>query len=319
MKRHLAICLLLLCAFAASATAQRTTTKTTTLTKSSALSAAEIQTVHTAFRTALRSATTRAAARTVLLGQLRTRKPIAFAKGYWVVPVDVAAIYTNSTIQPAIVTQLGTSTVAARLNQLATIGVGDRLGLVFVPNHLGADILGVSVADVRGSLAKAAFLQNTTDMMMGPGDVIEGAQMGVTGAVGVFNLSKDMLGNLADAFTNWWTGSGPKDPNTGLELDDPNADPDGDNVPNRLDGDDDGDGTNDEDDQAPYDPGTQICFDCMGRTLSATFTNTASSGVLAMAFNAHTAAKSIATRGALISLGTVANVNGQNAGLQIGF
>ena len=283
--------------------------------KASPLTAGEVREVHAAFRATLGNATVRTAVRTAVQQQLRSTPPIAFVKGHWVVPVDVAAIYNNSGIRPAIIAQLGASAVVGRFGQIGSIGVTDRLGFVLVPGQLGAPLLGISVQSLRGSLAEAAFLQNTTEM--GPGDAINGVRLGAAGAIGVFEHTTGMLGALADAFSNWWTNTGgPKDPNTGLEMDDPNADPDGDNVPNRLDGDDDGDGTPDKDDQAPYDPGTQICFDCMGRTSAAAFTNTSSSGVLKLAFEAHAAASNLAKANRLVSLGAI---GGASVTMQIGF
>lgn len=283
--------------------------------KASPLSAGEVREVHAAFRATLGNATVRNAVRTAVHQQLRSTPPIAFVKGHWVVPVDVAAVYNNSGIRSAIVTQLGASAVAGRLGQIGTIAVADRLGFALVPVQLGVPLLGISVQSLRGSLAEAAFLQNTTEM--GPGTFISGARAGLDGATVIFDRTTGMLGAMADAFSNWWTNTGgPKDPNTGLEMDDPNADPDGDNVPNRLDGDDDGDGTPDKDDQAPYDPGTQICYDCMGRASSAAFTNTSASGVLKLAFEAHTAAVNLAKANRLVSLGAI---GGANATMQIGF
>ena len=307
--------LLFVLGLSAPASAQRPTTPLAT--KASRLSAAEISQIHTAFQSALRSTTTRDALRAIVMQQLRTTKPIAFVKGHWVVPIDVAAVYGNANIRTAIVTQLGASPLAGRLSQVATFGMADRLGLAFVPNQFGNQFIGVSVAGLRQTLAEAAFLQNGTDMM--PGDVIEGAQAGVTGALVILRGTGEVLGGIADAFTNWWTGGGPKDPNTGLQLDDPSADPDGDGVPNRLDGDDDGDGTPDKDDQAPHDPGTQICFDCMGRTAALTFTNASAAGVLQTVFNAYTAAKQTASANRAISLGTAARVSGQLVSIQVGF
>lgn len=283
-------------------------------TKASPLTTAELREVHTAFRATLNNPAARAAVKTVLQQQLRAVQPIAFVNGSWVVPIDVAAVYNHSTLRAAILAQLGTSAVAGRFGQIATIGVDERLGLVFVPNQLAHSLLGPSVASLRGSLAQAAFLQNTTDM--NPMDMVEGARVGMTGAMAIFESTKGMLGGLADAFSNWWTNTGgPKDPNTGLEMDDPNADPDGDGVPNRLDGDDDGDGAPDKDDSAPYDPGTQICYDCMGRAAAA-FTNTSAAGVLKVAVNAHGVATNLAKANRLVSLGAL---TGPNAALQIGF
>jgi hypothetical protein len=292
---------------AAPASAQRTT-------KASPLTSTEVRAVHTAFRATLSNATVRTAVKSAVQQQLRSVPPIAFVNGNWVVPIDVAAIYNNSGVRPAIIAQLGTSSVAGRFGQIATVGVDARLGLVFVPKDLGQQLLGTSVASLRGSLAEAAFLQNTTDLM--PGVTLDGAKAGMTGALVILDATMGMLGGFADAFSNWWTNTGgPKDPHTGLEMDDPNADPDGDSIPNRLDGDDDGDGTPDEDDSAPYDPGTQICFDCMGRA-SAAFTNVSGASVLKLAVSAHTAAASLVKANRLTSLGTLA---GQNVALQIGF
>jgi hypothetical protein len=311
MKNSLQVALLLTVAMALPLQAQRPRPSTT---KSSTLSAAEISQVHAAFRATVQSPATRAAVRTAVLRQLRRVDPIAHVNGHWVVPIDVAAIYNDPAVRTALIARLGSSPLAGRLNQLTFAGAADRLGLAFIPNQFGDQILGTSVGQVRGSLAKALFLQNTTDLM--PGVTLDGARAGLTGARVMFDLGTGILSDIADAFTNWWSGSaGPKDPNTGLELDDPNADPDGDGVPNRLDGDDDGDGTSDEDDQAPYDPGTQICYDCMGRAKSAVFTNTAAAGVLKLVFTSHAATGTLASSNRLVSLGTI----GQNVALQIGF
>lgn len=281
--------------------------------KASPLTAAEVRQAHTAFRAALGNATVRAAVKTVLQQEIRRIPPIAFVNGSWVVPIDVAVIYNHPSVRSAMLAQLGTSALAGRFGQIATLGVDQRLGLVFVPNQLGHSVLGASVAGLRVSLAQAAFLQNTTDM--NPLDVVEGGRLVVVGAIGVTEATLGMLGGLADAFANWWTNTGgPKDPNTGLEMDDPNADPDGDSVPNRLDGDDDGDGTPDKDDSAPYDPGTQICHDC-SRRAAAAFTNTAAASVLKLAISEHAAATSLAKANRLVSLGTM---TGQNAAMQIG-
>jgi hypothetical protein len=57
----------------------------------------------------------------------------------------------------------------------------------------------------------------------------------------------------------------------------------------------------------------------MNRAMSAAFTNTAASGVLKTAFNAHTAATNLAKANRLVSLGTAARVAGQNVALQVGF
>jgi hypothetical protein len=308
-------------AIATPAGAQRTTTAST---KASPITAAEAAAIRAAFKASLGNAVTRDAVRTAVLQQLRATKPIAFANGHWIVPIDVAALYGNPAIKAALVTQLAGNSAASRLGQVATLTMADRLAFVVVPNQMGDALIGISVANLRNSMAEAAFLRNMTGMIPGtpglPGNPVEGAKAAFTGATVVFGLTRDILGGLADAFTNWWTGAeGPQDPNTGLPIDHPNADPDGDNIPNRLDGDDDEDGTPDEEDQAPYDPGTQICFDCMNRAMSAAFTNTAASGVLKTAFNAHTAATNLAKANRLVSLGTAARVAGQNVALQVGF
>ncbi len=291
---------------AAPVQAQRTT-------KASPLTTAEVRQIHTAFRAALGNATVRADVKSAVQQQLRTINPIAFVNGNWVVPIDVAAIYNNSNVRAAIIAQLGASPLTARFGQIASLGVDERLGLAFVPNSLGQPLLGTSVASLRTSLAQAAFLQNTTDMT--PGVTLDGVRAGLTGAMVILEGTKGVLSGFADAFTNWWTNTGgPKDPNTGLEMDNPNADPDGDSIPNRLDGDDDADGTPDEEDSAPYDPGTQICYDCMGRA-SAAFTNVSAASVLKVAVSGHTAATNLAKANKLLSLGSV----GQNVTLQIGF
>ena len=318
MRTISVLCLVLLFPLTAPAGAQR---PTTAATKASPLTAAEAAAIHAAFKASLSNAATRDAVRTAVLQQLKSIRPIAFANGQWVVPLDVAALYSQPSVKAALVTQLAGNTAAARLSQVTTLSMSDRLAFAVVPNQLGDALIGISVASLRNSMAEAAFLRNMTGMLPGTvGGPVENVKTAYTGATVIFGLTKDVLSGLADAFSDWWTGAeGPQDPNTGLPIDHPNADPDGDGVPNRLDGDDDKDGTPDEEDQAPYDPGTQICYDCASRKMSATFTNTAASGVLQTAFNAQAAATNLAKANRLVSLGTAVRVSGQSVVLQVGF
>jgi len=309
MKPSFLMCLPLVLVFADAAAAQRPGSSST---KASALSATEIRAIHSAFQGALRTPAVRDAVRASVLAQLRATRPIAFANGQWVVPIDVAAIYRTPTVQAAITTELAGNMAGPRLNQISSFGIVDRLGFAFVPNQLGDQLIGVAIGRIRNSLAPAVFLQNTTDVL--PTDEIK---LMIDGAAALANMTSTLIG-LADAFGHWWTSSGTKDPNTGLELDDPNADPDGDGVPNRLDGDDDGDGAPDKDDQAPYDPGTQICHDCGHPATAAVFTRTSASAVLQVTLTAQAAVQKMSSN-RLLSLGAAARIRAQQVPLLIGF
>jgi hypothetical protein len=277
--------------------------------RTAALTAADVGTINNALRVSLGTATAREAFKTAIRQQLRTKRPIAFVNGYWVTPIDLAAVYAAPDVRAGISTALAGNVLAGRLNDLVQSNLGGRIGLAFTPNNLAPEVIGPAIGSIRHALAGDILSMKATDMA-----AAGGAALGIGGTV-VISVAVGIATSLvASAIYGWWTApQGPMDPNTGLPIDDENADPDNDNVPNRLDGDDDGDGTPDDKDSAPYDPKSSIC-DC-GRPVVFGFTNNNSTQILQNLATAFTSMP----RAQGVSLGTFGTAGGQSIGGQVAF
>jgi len=229
-----------------------------------------------AFRAALRNPAVQTAARGEILSQMRSKRPVAFVQGSWVTLIDMSRVYSNATVRAAMLPSLRSKVLAGQLGNLPASNANIRVAFAVIPNQFGADILGNHLGKFRASL--------------GSGSASELLALNATDNAILVAFGVGVVASLAAAVIyDFATGpDGPVDGHTGLEIDDPNADPDGDGTPNRLDSDDDGDGVPDEEDNYPYDPNASICMDCGGMRI-ALFSTTSADVMTTSVLNAYQA------------------------------
>ena len=230
-----------------------------------------------AYRDALRQAPVRDASRTEILRQLRTNRPIGFVNGMWVTPIDMSRVYASAAVRSELPARLGGVPAGAALENLLP---RDRIGLAFTPNQFADGVLGDVTGDITESLAGDRFAANATGIAIPA--AVGGSAGGLVVVISV-GVAASVVGNY---LYDWLTADPAADPNTGLPMDDPNADPDGDGVPNRLDGDDDDDGVGDDEDSYPHDPKQSICMCGRGGMTAAVFTNSFSRDLMQVSLNA---------------------------------
>ena len=197
---------------------------------------------------------------TNIIKQLEKERPIAKLDGRWIYALNVSALMGDKLIKPTLESSLG----KGKLDFSSYPGKNDKVCIVVASTKAVSDLLGKKGVDNL------------------PGGMLQQNPQGASGANQMGNLLVDVIigpgifgditGLLAGAFCDAETGSGGSDnPATGAgssgygggdkAIDDPNSDPDDDDVPNHLDSDDDGDGTDDDEDPYPYDP-EGICHSC---------------------------------------------------------
>jgi hypothetical protein len=249
-------------------------------------------------RRALSDVAARDAARTEILAQLAQRRPIAFVNGYWVTPINISSIINNPTVAGTLNARGGSH---LQVDQLR-----NGFGLVFTPDVIARSVMRDMARDLTSSLAADALRNSITDGAFhdavwiaafggGAGRIESGVEAWVENS---WALGDAIVGGIGEVL-----GYGePVDPNTGLPIDDPGADPDGDGTPNRLDGNDDGDKKDDDKDDHPYDPNEDLCGYCPGgRGIS--FASRASATQLRAVLSVYTAAQP--ANNLNLSLGTV--------------
>lgn len=211
--------------------------------------AAEARVVASAYRTAITQPAVRDASAAEIRRQLRTVKPIAHVNGRWVTPIDMSRVYTLPTVRGALDANLRGTVAEGRLSDILRANPGARFGLAFTPDRLAGNVLGDVRVDILASLGG-----NITDVGGTAGKIGEQLEDSF------IKLVVDFVIELGEKFVDWVMGL--FDGDADLAIDDPDADPDGDGIPNKHDADDDGDGVNDEEDRYPYDPGASICSGC---------------------------------------------------------
>lgn len=244
--------------------------------------------VNGALRKALADANVRNAVRAEVLRQLRVRSPLAIVNGYWVSAIDLTPVYQAPGVRPALVSALGVN--GPQLINDAGVS-GDRLTLVFTPAGLGQIVIPEFMADITSTLGVNALKSQMTDFVVGPVlliFVLAGTGFGLTAMIAdtVLNIWEHAVFAYNDYKQVWG----------------PNADPDGDGIPNKDDPDDDGDGYNDDQDNYPHDASRHIC-DCGRPALS--FASSAAGEILPSLVAALNAAQAQSPRA--LSLGPLAS------------
>ncbi len=265
-----------------------------------------------AFRAALNNPTVHSAVNAEVLRQVRTVRPKAIVNGRWVTPIDLSRVYGIAAVKNVMLAGLAGHPVGGLLGNLPRGWLVARYGLALTPTQIASLVMPDMARDLMASVGVDAFRQHRTDVF-GVDDLIELAILAGWGAVAAYE------GYEAGT---WWAT--PDDPNTGLKIDDPNADPDGDGIPNKDDPDDDNDGVPDNYDAYPYDPTKSFCNSCGGTgpipTIAIGFDNRLSEEIMGgvilpgyrMAFQAHKARQTVA-------VGPLLNVGGRTFGLHVAF
>jgi hypothetical protein len=222
--------------------------------------------------------------------------------GQWVTLVDLSLVYGNAAVHGPMVASLGSNPLAGQLANLGQNDLAARIGVVFTPNQVATLAVGDVIKGISGSLAGKLFESHATDVVA-IDDILVAFLVSATASVVVAMIDSYLI-----------HPSGPSDGASGLPIDDPNADPDSDGIPNRLDSDDDGDQVDDADDQYPYDPKASICGGSMrgcGASVVA-FTNGQSQAILGAVL---TSLASTTSAGVVALKPSV----GQQPGVSIGF
>lgn len=249
---------------------------------------AERRTIDKAFQAALAQPKVRAATIAEVRRQLRTNKPVAFVDGAWVTPVRLREVYASSTARSVIAARTSGSISATRLNALLGQDLHLGLGFAFIPKDVANVMMDDMAADVAASLAGDALTTNATDMTFVEVVVV---------VIGIIDALIDYFSDDSDA------AEGAEGVEDASAIDHPDADPDGDGVPNRLDADDDGDETNDDEDGHPYDPGATICM-CFGLT-AVTFVASGGPDMIKAVVDARSAALKSTSANARVAVGAI--------------
>lgn len=266
--------------------------------------AAASNAVRAAFRTSLAQPAVRAAAKTEIQRQIRVNFPLAFISGTWVSPIDMGLVYRNPAVRAAVIASLGQSGPT-----LVNAAIGDpaRVVLAFTPQQLGQLLMRDLMKEIGASMNPGALAGNVTDnYFIGMLVMVSFAILGTVTVMEVLH-HHDPTGGATPAPT------APAPPY------DPNADQNGNGIPNSQDPDDDGDGYPDDtngvpddgEDDYPNDPNRHICM-CGGN--GGIYFGTRITAQVAKALNASVSAAK-AQFGSAISLGAVQA--GQTAAIRV--